>query len=336
MSMGFNKLAYGLVSLGLVAAALGCTAAAPQAAKYPTKPVDVIEAAGAGGGGDLAGRFTASIAAKKFGVPVNVVNVAGASGVTGMLQALKATPDGYTLQVESAARSSYMYAIQTGLPVALEDRTFVAQVTADYQTILVNSDTGWKSVDDLLKFVKTKPTEFKWGAGLLGSNPMFAALALFSGTGIEPATIKQTKMVVTDKGNSASLQAMATGDVQMAISQQSTLASMLATGRVRALATFAPKRFKAFPDIPTMAELGYKIEGGSTWYGLSGPKGLPDSVVKAWNDMLAEAANDPAVQAEAEKASMTLGYLPSAEFKASVLKQHEMAVPVAEALGMRR
>ncbi len=307
-----------------------------KAVKYPTKPVDLIVPWAPGGGSDMSARLLAPYAAKKLGVPVNVVNVSGASGVTGMLQALKVAPDGYSLLYDGNSVSSMMFGTRTDLPLKLEDRTFITRTTTDNWYFFCNIKTGWKTLEDTLQFIRSKPEEFKWGAAAYGGAPMFAQVNLFTVAGISMEKIKKTRMVFFEKGNAPSMQACITGDIQFAVGMRPDVANLLATGRVRILASNGPERTKEHPDIPTTKELGYPEANSVTWFGLSGPKGLPDYVVKTWDDLIRGAMSDPEAQAAANKALKTWAYLPPSEFKTFVLKEYEQIISVATALGIRK
>ena len=70
------------------------------------------------------------------------------------------------------------------------------------------------------------------------------------------------------------------------------------SGKIRALAVTSPQRAKAFPDVPTMDELGIKGFDSTAWYGLAGPAGLPQEVVARWSQALAKVAGDKAVMGQ--------------------------------------
>jgi tripartite-type tricarboxylate transporter receptor subunit TctC len=72
------------------------------------------------------------------------------------------------------------------------------------------------------------------------------------------------------------------------------------------------------------------------WYGISGPKGMPDNVVRAWDTLLKGAASDPDGQALAEKSMRNWSYRSSADYKDYVMKEYEKMIPVATALGIRQ
>jgi tripartite-type tricarboxylate transporter receptor subunit TctC len=307
-----------------------------KATKYPTQPIDLIVPWAPGGGCDMSARVVAAYATKKLGVPVNVVNVTGASGVTAMMQVLKTSPDGHTLLMDGNVTSSFMFAARTDLPVTIEDRTYMARATTDWAYFFANVDTGWKTLEDALNFIRSRPEEFRWGAGAYGSSPMFSQVDLFMAAGINMDKIKKTRMVVFEKGNAPSMQACVTGDVQFAMGQAADVASMLATKRIRVLVVNAPERTKEYPDIPTTKELGYPEADLMVWYGVSGPQRLPDYIIKTWDDLVRGAMNDPEAQAGATKARKAWAYLPAAEYKAYVLKEYQRMIPIATALGLRK
>ena len=323
------------VCLALAALLFSAGAAWCQGKAYPTKPIDVIVPWAPGAGTDISGRLVATYASKKFGVPVNVVNITGASGITGISHVLKAKPDGYTLLTDGNAMSSFLFATRTDLPMKLEDRTYIARATVDWLYFFANIDSGWKTLDDALKVLRSRPEDFRWGAGAYASSPMFSQVALFQSAGIDMNTIKKSKMVVFEKGNTPSLQACITGDVQFAVGWATDVEPTLATKRVRVLAVNAPERTKEYPDVPTVKELGCVGPQLMVWYGLSGPKGIPDAAVKRWDDLIRGAMNDPEAQAAASKLKKVWAYLPANECKAFVLKEYQHVVPIATELGLR-
>lgn len=332
MKMKRSLIMCGVLSL----VSLGSAYGAAHSVKYPNKPITLIASFAPGSAVDMSARVVAAYATKKWGVTVNVQNVIGASGVTGTLQVLNAKPDGYTLLLETATQSSFLFATQTNLPMKIDGRDYVAMVTTDPMYFFANTGTGWKTLKDAINFLQTKPEQFAWGAGAYSSYPMLSQVRLFNVGGVTMETIKKSKMVVFQKGNAPSIQACITGDVQFAMGWTYDVSSVLATGKVAVLAVNAPERTKDFPNIPTTKELGYADAILVPWYGISGPKGLPNNVVKAWNNLLKDAASDPVGQAEAAKAKKIWTYLPDAEFKAHVMNEYEKTIPIATALGLRK
>ena len=101
---------------------------------------------------------------------------------------------------------------------------------------------------------------------------MFAEIDLFMAAGVDLEALKKTRMVVFEKGNAPSVQAVITGDVQFAGGSTAEVAQVLATKRVRVLGVNSPERVKAYPDIPTAKEVGYPKADIAYWHGVSGTR----------------------------------------------------------------
>jgi tripartite-type tricarboxylate transporter receptor subunit TctC len=323
-------------SLGLFVVALLSAVGGAFGQTYPTKPVELIVAFAPGSGNDMSARLVAAYAAKKWGVSVNVLNVTGASGVTAMLQVLNARPDGYTLLMDGNVTSSFMFASRTDLPVKIEDRTYAVMATSDPAYFFANTKTGWKRLEEAIQFLKTKPEQFIWGAGAYGSSPMFSQVELFTAAGVSMDTIKKSKMVVFEKGNTPSLQACVVGDVLFCRGEAGNVESLLATGRIVVLGVNSPERTKQHPNIPTTREAGFPDATMVLWYGISGPKELPDNVVKAWDTLLKGTASDPEAQALAEKSMRNWSYRSTADYRDYVMQEYKKMIPIATALGLRQ
>ena len=311
----------------------GCGLAPGAASRYPTKPIELVVPAAPGGGADLAARLVAGYASKKWGQPVNVVNMAGASGITGLLQVINAAPDGYTLLLDGNYLSSLLAASRTDMPVSLDQRTYMGRATIDplYYMTFVNSP--YQTLKDAMDTAKGSPDSFTWGAGQFGSSPMFAQLKLFKAAEVP---IDRTKMVVFEQGNAPSLQALAGGNVLFGIGTAADVTTFQPTGKVRVLGTSAPERTKEFPEVPTALEQGYAGADFLLWYSVSGPPKLPDNVVQAWEKLLSEGANDPALLDEVAKAKRIISYIPGPEVRKYVDDEYNALLPLARETGIRK
>lgn len=311
----------------------GCGIIPTSAARYPTRPIELIVPFAPGGGVDLSARLIASYASKKWGQPVNVVNMTGASGLTGLLQVVNATPDGYTLLMDGNVTSSLLAASRADLPVSLDARTYMGRVTIDPLYYMTFSGSPYQTLRDAMETAKQSPESFSWGAGAFGSSPMFAQLKLFKAAGLP---IERTKMVVFEQGNAPSLQALAGGNVLFGIGSAADVATFQSTGKVRVLGTTATERTKEYPDIPTAREQGYPGAEFLLWYSVSGPARLPDHVVQAWEKLISEAAQDPSFLEEAAKAKRIISYIPGTEVRKYIEDEYQAFLPLAREAGIRK
>jgi len=303
------------------------------AAKYPNRPIDIIVPYAPGGGSDLSARLIAVYAAKKLGKPVNVVNVIGASGITGTMQMMGASPDGYTLMIDGTSNTSFLAASRTDLPFKLDDRVWLGRWVGDPMYYLFSASTPFKNLKEAMDFAKAKPGEYTWGAGAQGSQSMFHGLSLLNDAGVDPMI---TKMVVFPEGMAPSVQAVLSATVMEAGAMATDVAKLLPTGKVKVLGVATLDRTKQYPDVPTAKEQGFPNSTLVSWYGLSGPKGLALEAVEVWTKLLEEAAKDPEFQAMADKQNKTLSFMAAKEHQEYVMNEYKSITALAVKVGLRK
>jgi tripartite-type tricarboxylate transporter receptor subunit TctC len=303
-----------------------------QRVKYPTKAINLVVPFSPGGGVDMAGRLIAAYASQKWGQPVNVVNAPGGSGAVGTQKVLSASPDGYTMLMDSHATSSVLAAGMPNLPFDWQNRTWIGRLTTEPTVFVVKADAKWKSLQEVVVAVKQDPGSFKWGAGGAGTISRFSTTHLLSDAGIDP---KATNMVVFE-GNAPALTAVAGGHVDFAGLLAGEIKSMVAAGKIRPLAVLAAKRLSGLPDVPTNSEVGFPNLAESSWQGVSGPPGLPQYVIDAWAAIIKQAGTDPDFHRDAEKVGKFVSVLGPSEFKPAVLKEYEVYKSLADKIGLSK
>jgi tripartite-type tricarboxylate transporter receptor subunit TctC len=261
------------VALLMVGAGIGPAWAQGDPAKsYPLKPVHVVVAFAAGAGTDIVARQIAQKLAETFGQPVVVDNKVGASGFIGTEFAAKSKPDGYTLMMAPSSAITINPVIYKKLPYSSTRDFIPISMAVTFPLFLViNSGEPIQSVPGLVEYLKANPQR----ANYAGSSGLFQlALELFkvqTGTKVE---------FVRYKGTNETAQAVMSGDVLMTITDAAAATAPLKSGKVRGLATTAPRRTAAFPDIPTMAEVGLPNLEVLGWMGMFAPAATPLSIVK--------------------------------------------------------
>ncbi|MEM4218377.1 MAG: tripartite tricarboxylate transporter substrate binding protein [Candidatus Methanomethylicaceae archaeon] len=304
-----------------------------EALKYPTKAIDLIIAFGPGTGFDTTGRMVAAYLSKKWGVPINPVNMTGGSGVTALNRVIRSAPDGYTMFLDGHVLSSMLFAIQPDLPFKLNERTFIAQLTIEPVFFVVNSNSPWKTLKEVLDAARKDPANFRSGCGALGSLNNFSISQLLFVAGIDP---NSTARVIFEQGNVAALQALLGGHVQFGIVTTSDMERLGSAGKIRGLAVTTPERLKDFPDIPTTKEAGVPGSDIIGWYGISGPPSLPPYIVETWSKALEEMVRDKEFQVQAAKMKKYFTYLPPKETKEMVNAEYEKYVSLAKKIGLRK
>ena len=295
---------------------------------WPEKAITIIVPWAAGGGTDIVARSLAPKLSKTLGVPVQTVNKPGGSGIPGTLEAVSAAPDGYTLLWDCGGTSSMQYALAPELPYKVFERAFIARATTTPEGLMIPAGSPWKTMDDLVKAVRTDPSSVSFG--MIGGTgiPDVLVYQLKAALKAKGVDVSKTRMV-TYKGGGELVPAVAGGHVNVAFVSPGEMVAMLSAGKIRVLAVTAPTgtRYKGWPDVPTMTEAGFPTVDTYFWVGLGGAPGLPANIVKTLDNAMKlavrEAEQDPAVVAAFEKLGLSTGYLSGEEYKKFVMEEGE-------------
>jgi tripartite-type tricarboxylate transporter receptor subunit TctC len=275
-----------------VAAALGLasiTGAPLAAAQYPDKPVKLIVPFPPGGGTDIIGRILGDKLSAS-GWKIIVENKAGAGGTLGMDAAAKAKPDGYTIVLGQTSNMSIAPSLMSSLPYdPVKNFTPVTLVDEAPLAITVGANSPIKTLADLVAAAKATPGK------LLFASPGNATVAHLTGELFQKtAGIKYTH--VPYKGTAQALPDVISGRAAFFIASVESAMPQVKAGQLRALAVTGAKRAKDLPNVPTVAESGYKDFTAVTWFGIAVPAGTPDPIVQKLNTDLVKVLQDPAVK----------------------------------------
>jgi tripartite-type tricarboxylate transporter receptor subunit TctC len=273
-------------------AALGATLSAgqAQAQTYPSKPVTIVVSYPPGGDTDALARLFAEKLAARIGQQVLVDNRSGASGTIGNSYVAKAAPDGYTLLFTPNTISIATLVLKAGSGAsydAVNDFTPIIQMGSQSLFVVVNSATGIGNLASLVAGAKggKVPTYASPGSG----SPMHILGEMFN----KSAGVKITQ--VPYRGSGPAIVDLVGGHVQMMYTTLGPVAPHIATGKLRNLAVADAKRSPLAPDVPTLAELGFRDAEVGAWQGLMAPKGLSPDIVKTLNGHFNEILKMPDV-----------------------------------------
>ncbi len=281
-----SSLGAGLAAALIVAAPHG---AAQSAVAYPTKPVRLIVASGAGGGLDFVARQVAAPLSEALGQTVVVDNRAGASGSIAAEVSSQAAPDGYTLMFLSASLVVYGIVNQTRYDL-FRDFAPVTQAAAAPYMLTVHPGLPVKTVKELIAYAKANPAQLNFAST---GNASLAHLAgeLF---GISTGT----RLVhIPYKGVGAGLTDMLSGRVQMSFLSAGSVYAQVRTQKLRAIAIASATRAKMAPDLPTMVESGVPGFVVTQWHGMLAPRGTPRPVIERLQREIVKAVQRPEVAA---------------------------------------
>ena len=278
--------------LKMACAAAFFAALAPTAwaqADYPNKPVKIIVTFPPGGTSDVLARMLAEELGKSLKQPFIVENIGGAGGTIGTDRALKMPADGYTLIQTGVGQNAVAHGLDPTLKYnSLTDFIHLTQVNSGPNVLVVNPATPFKTVKDIVDFAKKNPGKLDYGYTHAASGHM--AMELF----------KQTTGIfltgIPYRGGGPLLTDVLGGTVPMTFINQDAALPHVKAGKVRAIAVSSAQRNPLYPDVPTIAESGYKGFEALSWSGMSVAKGTPQPIVDKLEAAITQAMKTDAIK----------------------------------------
>ena len=286
---------------------------------FPTRPVTIVSPYPPGGAADLTARPLAPALERALKQSVVVVNRVGAGGAVGTQFVLTAPADGYTLMLTVFSISTIPEADRVAgrKPRFTRDQFVpVARINADPTMVIVHPSTPWKSVKELVNDAKKRPNDIIFvSAGPYTVAHM--AIEVF----MQTAGIKMRHLPTT--GGGPAMTALLGGHAFVSALSTGAVSPQANAGKLRVLANSGDKRLAAFPNIPTLKELGYDMEV-YLWTGMFVRKEVPPNVLNTIRAAVRQAVQDPEFVKASHKMQMPPDYLDAPEFKAWWDKDSEM------------
>jgi tripartite-type tricarboxylate transporter receptor subunit TctC len=287
-------LALALGTFGL--STFGLPAGSPAAAQdYPdNRPITLVVPFAPGGGTDIIARELGKLIGEKLGQPVIIENKGGAGGIIGAQFVAKSKPDGHTLLMTTA--TFLTAAAGQRVPAYDVEREFtpVSLFGRGPMMVVVNKQIGVNTLPELLALAKSKPNTLNFASSGTGSIVHFAG-ELF----VQRADVKMTH--VPYKGTAPAMLDMISGQVQVYVGTVPSVIAHVKSGKLALLAVAAKTRMKAYPDTPTVDEAGVKGYEASTFWGITGPAGLPAHVISKLDAAVRSAVASEAMQKRFEE-----------------------------------
>jgi len=256
--------------------------------KWPSKPIKLMIGFPPGGGADAMGRLVGLKLGERLGQPVVAENRTGATGTICSELVARSAPDGYTLQVahiNSNAIGPLMVAKGKFHPT--DDFTPITMIGITPQMLCHHPKHKFANVPALIAYAKANPGKLSFASSGVGSIQHIAGEDFKLRAGVD-------MLHVPFKGTGEAMAALLSGDVDMTFSSTGSAVPQVKSGKLTLLAVCAPKRLPDYPNVPAVAETlpGYEI---ATWYGLAGPKGIPQPIVDRIHTEVQAILRDPAV-----------------------------------------
>lgn len=313
-----------LLAGGLALAATGML----PAARAEAKTTNVIVPFTPGGPTDIIARVVAENLSAMWGTPVVVQNKPGAGASIGAAYVARAEPDGTTLLL--AASAHVMSATLLNLPYD-PVKDFIAVAPVSYQPFIlcVNESDPIKDFKGFLAELKNKPGQMSIGSAGIGNGSHLAALLL-------AADVNAKVVQVPYAGSSQLNTALLGGQVRSAFINPTIAAPLINSGKVRGLAVTGLQRWRQFPDLPTVAEMGFPGFESGSWYAYLAPAGTPKKTVDKLSHDIHEVLEREKVKKVIVDAGMDLMNVTPAQFQVQMKTEYDKWAKVLADAGLNK
>ena len=294
---------------------------------YPSRAIEFVIPFPPGGPADAAARIVQPKLSSLLGVPIVLVNKAGGGGAVGADHVAKAKPDGYTVFATTNAPLTTVIATQPDLPYRPSDFAPIGGYVTDLGVIVTKAGSPWKTLEEFADHAKKNPGKLSYGSPGLGTVSFFMVELFKASYGLDIVH-------VPFHGGGPAKNAIMGGHVTIASSGLNSFAPLMKSGDLVALATSAPRRVPAFPDVPTLAEKGFPEASLNIWMALFVPAKAPREVVERLSRALEQTMKDPAVAAAVDKAGMVVDYRNPAATAKLLETEHDAVKKVVTRLGI--
>jgi tripartite-type tricarboxylate transporter receptor subunit TctC len=283
---------------------------------WPSQGIRLVSPFAAGGSIDGVSKALSIELSKQLGVAVTVENMPGAGGVNAMSEVVKAKPDGHTLVLTHVGTLAVNPFVMSKPPYRVNrDLVPVTLLAKIPNVFVVHPDVPAKDFKEFLAHANTKPGKLDYGSAGNASASHFAMERLKAATGLYITHLPYA-------GTGAQLSELLAGRTQAAsLGVNSAVGTQIRNGKLRAMAVGTAERLPALPDVPTVAELGYKQFESTQWYGLHAPAKTPAVVVQRLQQEVQKALGSPAVQARLALDNSVASGMPSQAFGEFIRKE---------------
>jgi tripartite-type tricarboxylate transporter receptor subunit TctC len=275
---------------------------------YPDRPIRLVVAFVAGGATDTLARQISNDLKEALGQTVVVENRPGANGYLAWNHVASSEPDGYTLLLAENALgiSQALHKKATSSFDPLTQYDAIAAMATSPSALVVATNVPANTVAELVALSRTVSQKMNYASAGVGSVSHLSFEVFKDGVGMEAIHIPY-------KGGGQAIGDVIAGHVPMAMTSVQVAKSLVESGRIKALGVTSPARSSALPDVPTLKEAGMRaaeVELGF-WYGVFGPKGMPNDVKAKLEQAVATVMSDPRVRERLAKLDITPGFAPA-------------------------
>ena len=277
----------------LLAGAGALTLSLPLRAQqaYPARPINWVVGFPPGGGADGVTRLVSAKLSQNIGQPVVVENRPGASSIIAAQYVASAAPDGYTILTGEQGALVFNTALYSKLPYDPKDLAPVSNMIRAPLLLVVNANFPAKDLKGLIEQAKQQPGKLNYGSPGRGLAHQLAMEAFKSQAGVNIVDVQY-------KGIAPATQDTVSGQIPMSVIDTVVVLPHLRSGKLRALASFSDKRLSVTPEVPSMAELGFRELDIAPIVGVVAPAKTPKDIIAKLSAEVQRAVRDPGVNAK--------------------------------------
>ena len=282
----------------LLAVSVLQSVSAAYAQEWPTKPVRIVNTFAPGGAADYLARTIADGMSNAFGQQFFVETRSGAAGAIGVNSVVATPPDGYNFVITNITMLVLAPISNPKLGYHPErDLTNIAYLGGSPVVLSVNAKSSIKTLDDFVAYGKKGGKPLTYSSSGVGSSGHLFGETFGSKVGIKVEHVPY-------KGAAQGLLDLVGGHITFSAQTLTSSAGQMRGGTLRGIAVTAKQRMLDYPDMPTFAELGHPEFASPIWFSLSGPKGLPASILGKVNGEINRIMTAPAMVERMRKEGM--------------------------------
>ncbi|MFT0548775.1 Bug family tripartite tricarboxylate transporter substrate binding protein [Allopusillimonas ginsengisoli] len=318
--MKMQKLVAGL------ACTMAVTLGSPAIAAYPDQPIRFVVGFPPGGSTDIVTRILSEGLSKELNQTVLVDNKPGAGGAIAAQWVANAKPDGYTIFLGTVATNVINPLLRKSIKFdPIKDFTMIGEVGFYTNLVLVNADSKYQNLGELIADAKSKPMSYSSPGA--GTSPHM--------TGEYFKMLTQTDIQhIPFQGSGPALTALMGSHVDVGFDNLPAALGLVQSGKVRALAITSTERIKELPDVPTADELGVEGMNVDAWVSVIGPAGIPDDRLQTLSKALLKVLSTPETAEKLESNAVTIKGTSPAELQEYIASETKKWRDVVETSGV--
>jgi tripartite-type tricarboxylate transporter receptor subunit TctC len=312
-----------------VAAVAALNPLSASAQSWPTKPVRIVVTFPPGGSSDIVARLMAPALSAALGQTVLVDNKPGAGATIGAAEVARAAPDGYTFMLSNTAPISLSPFMLDKAPYdPVSSFSHIAYIGSVPNCFVVHPSVPAKTMPEFIAWAKARKEPLNYGSGGVGSIGHIVGEMLRAQADLKFEHIGY-------KGSAPMHVDLVGGTILFAIDTLPQNIPFMQSGKLRGLAVTSPQRSPMASDLPSVTEVGLGKLVAENFFGLSGPSGLPQSIVDTMHRHISAALKDPRILKTLEDGGIATRAMSVTEFRSFVSKQVAEWGPAVKASGAK-